>query len=127
MMRMGCALMVLATLAGCGEPAPSSSPNQAGVAAEAEPVDDGKADCALAGSHDWVHECPVERAGKMLTLRHPDGGFRRFHVLDDGRGLEAADGAEAAKLTILDDKRIEVVAGGDRYRLPAQIGAAGGQ
>lgn len=127
MRRMGCALVVLATLAGCGEQAPSSSPNQAGVAAEAGPVDDGKADCALGGSQEWAHGCVVERAGKMLTLRHPDGGFRRFHVLDDGRGLEAADGAEAAKLTILDDKQIEVVAGGDRYRLPAQIGAAGGQ
>lgn len=123
MRRIGCALVVLAALSGCGEQAPSTQ-RQAGAASETEPVDDGKADCALGGSHDWVHDCVVERAGKMLTLRHPDGGFRRFRVLDDGHGLEAADGAEAAKLTILDDKRIEVVAGSDRYRLPAQIGTA---
>ncbi|WP_311269835.1 hypothetical protein [Sphingobium sp. WCS2017Hpa-17] len=122
MKRIGGILVVLATLTGCGEQAPSAQ-RQAGATAQAEPVDDGKADCALGGSHEWVHDCAVERAGKMLTLRHPDGGFRRFRVLDDGRGLEAADGAEAAKLTILDDKRIEVVAGSDRYRLPAQIGA----
>lgn len=126
MKRIGCALVVLATLAGCGEQAPSAQ-RQTGAAAEAEPVDDGKADCALGGAHDWAHDCGVERAGKMLTLRHPDGGFRRFRVLDDGRGLEAADGAEAAKLTILDDRRIEVIAGGDRYRLPAQVGAVAGQ
>lgn len=122
MRRIGCALVLLGALAGCGEQAPSTQ-RQAGAVAEAEPVDDGKADCALNGSHEWAHDCAVERAGKMLTLRHPNGGFRRFRVLDDGRGLEAADGAESAKLTILDDRRIEVVAGSDRYRLPAQIGA----
>lgn len=126
MRRIGGILLVLATLAGCGEQAPTAQ-RQGGAAAEAKPVDDGKADCALGGAHEWAHDCAVERAGKMLTLRHPDGGFRRFRVLDDGRGLEAADGAETAKLTILDDKRIEVVAGSDRYRLPAQIGAVAGQ
>lgn len=124
MIRVGIGLAALALLAGCGGEAASSRDNAA-AAADAAPVDDGKADCALAGSGDWARDCLVERAGDMLTLRHPDGGFRRFRVLADGRGLEAADGAEAAKLSILDDKRIEVVAGDDRYRLPARMAGSG--
>ncbi|WP_261934698.1 hypothetical protein [Sphingomonas bisphenolicum] len=120
----GIALAVLVLLAGCGREAPSSG-NQSGAVADAAPVDDGKADCALAGSDAWARDCLVERVGAMLTLRHPDGGFRRFRVLADGRGLEAADGAEAATLSILDDKRIEVVTGDDRYRLPARIAGSG--
>ncbi len=124
MIRIGMGLAALAMLAGCGGEAPSLQ-NQSGAAADAATVDDGKADCALAGSGDWARDCLVERAGDMLTLRHPDGGFRRFRVLADGRGLEAADGAEAAKLSILDDKRIEVVAGDDRYRLPARMAGSG--
>lgn len=124
MIRGGMGLAALLLLAGCGGAAPSSRDNSA-TAADAAPVDDGKADCALAGSGDWARDCLIERAGAMLTLRHPDGGFRRFRVLADGRGLEAADGAEAAKLRILDDKLIEVVAGDDRYRLPARMAGSG--
>ncbi|WP_420145920.1 hypothetical protein [Sphingobium sp.] len=124
MMRVAAGIGVLAMLAGCGEQAPSAKRQDGkAVAANGAPVDDGMADCALAGSREWARTCSVERAGKLLTLRHPDGGFRRFRMLDDGRGLEAADGAEAARLTILDDRRIEIVTGDDRYRLPAQIDA----
>lgn len=57
----------------------------------------------------------------MLTIRHPDGGFRRFHILEDQRGLASADGAEAAKIAIVADGQIEVSAGEDHYRLPATI------
>ncbi len=124
MIRIGMGLAALALLAGCGGEAPSAR-NQSTAAADAAPVDDGKADCALAGAGEWARDCLVERAGDRLTLRHPDGGFRRFRVLADGRGLEAADGAEAATLSILDDKRIEVVAGDDHYRLPARMAGAG--
>ena len=124
MIRGGMGVAALMLLAGCGGEAASSRDNSA-AAADAAPVDDGKADCALAGSGEWVRDCLVERVGEMLTLRHPDGGFRRFRVLADGRGLEAADGAEAAKLSIVDDKRIEVVAGDDRYRLPARMAGSG--
>ncbi|NML11666.1 hypothetical protein HHL08_16170 [Sphingobium sp. AR-3-1] len=124
MIRGGMGVAALMLLAGCGGEAASSHDNSTAVA-DAAPVDDGKADCALAGSGEWARDCLVERVGEMLTLRHPDGGFRRFRVLADGRGLAAADGAEAAKLSILDDKRIEVVAGDDRYRLPARMAGSG--
>jgi hypothetical protein len=55
------------------------------------------------------------------VVRKPDGGFRRLRVTDDGRGVAAADGAEAAQVTIIADDRIEVAIGGDVFRLPASV------
>jgi hypothetical protein len=124
MMRFGFGMLAVAMLAGCGSGQQAAGNQTAAASGDGVPLDDGKADCALAGSGDWARDCVVDRSGDRLTIRHPDGGFRRFRVLADGRGLEAADGAEAAKLTILDDKRIEVVAGDDHYRLPARMASA---
>jgi hypothetical protein len=56
-----------------------------------------------------------------MIFRHPDGGFRRFLVVSDGRGLVAADGADDAIITILDDKIIEIDVDGDRYQMPATV------
>lgn len=83
---------------------------------------DSLIDCAI-GKGDWSRECGVEREGDMLTLRHPDGGFRRLRIVQDGRGLVSADGAEDAKLTIIDKGLVEVTIGADRYRLPATVAA----
>lgn len=80
-----------------------------------------RVECAIGKNGGWARNCPVERAGDMLTLRHPDGGFRRFRIVHDGRGLIAADGAEQGKLAIMDKGRIELAVGDDRYRLPATI------
>ncbi|WP_368389853.1 hypothetical protein [Sphingobium sp. AS12] len=85
------------------------------------PVDDGKADCAIGADAAWARDCLIERAGDLLTIRHPDGGFRRFRVLADGRGLEAADGAETARLQIVEAGLVEIRIGGDRYRLPVKV------
>lgn len=85
------------------------------------PVDDGKADCAIGTDAAWARDCLIERKGEMLTIRHPDGGFRRFRVLADGRGLEAADGAEMARLQIVEAGLVEIRIGGDRYRLPVKV------
>ena len=80
--------------------------------------------CAVAGGKDFRKACAVERAPQgdrlFLVVRHPDGGFRRFEVLSDGRGLAAADGADAAQV-ILQDGGIEVAVGPDRYRFPATV------
>lgn len=87
--------------------------------------DDGKLSCALAGSERFTRTCSLERIsndeGKQMIFRHPDGGFRRFLVVTDGRGLVAADGADDAVVKVLDDKVIEVSVNGDRYQLPAKI------
>lgn len=81
--------------------------------------------CALAGASDFKSECTVERSavadGIMLTLHHPDGGFRRLQVATDGRGVVAADGADAASVKVVGADAIEVSVGGDRYRLPATV------
>jgi hypothetical protein len=57
----------------------------------------------------------------MLVIRHPDGGFRRFDILTDGRGLAPADGFDETTIKILEGGMIEVKSGDDAYRLPAAI------
>lgn len=99
-------------LSACGE---------ASVVGNGSEPDDGRAECAIGPEADWARDCLVERDGKLLTLRHTDGGFRRFRIVDDGHGLVPADGAEQAKVKIVGQGRIEVSVGGDRYRLPATI------
>ena len=78
--------------------------------------------CAVGGLKDFADVCAVERSvtdGKLaLIVRHPDGGFRRFDVLSDGRGVAAADGAETAQVALAGNV-LEVSVGGDRYRFPA--------
>lgn len=86
---------------------------------------DGKIECALAGSAAFERTCTTEQIagseGKILVIRHPDGGFRRFDILTDGRGLAPADGFDETKINLLNDGMIEVSSGDDKYRLPAQI------
>lgn len=88
------------------------------------PVSSGLVDCAPAGAAEFARSCAVEhvREGAALTLvvRHPDGGFRRFAVTADGRGVAPADGAEPAKVSRHGDG-IEVAVGTDRYRFPATV------
>jgi hypothetical protein len=85
----------------------------------------GKIECALAGSTDFSRKCTTERVsgpeGQMLVVRHADGGFRRFKILTDGRGLAPADGFDETKIIILKNGMIEVSSGDDKYRLPAAI------
>ena len=80
--------------------------------------------CALGGATEFAHDCAVERSEQdgtlFLVVRHPDGAFRRFEVLPDGRGVAAADGAEPAQVSAIEDG-IEVAVGSDRYRFPATI------
>ncbi len=82
---------------------------------------DAQLECAIGTDGAWSKDCTLERNGDRLTIRHPDGGFRRFRVLSDGRGLEAADGSEQAAIQIVDEGRIEARIGSDRYRLPARM------
>ena len=66
-------------------------------------------------------DCTAERVrtekGWVLTLRHPDGHFRRLLVRDDN-SITTADGAQAATVTPAGD-HIAIAISGDRYRLPA--------
>ena len=70
-----------------------------------------------------AHDCLVERATRegetLLIVRRPDGGYRRFVELDDGRGLAAADGADEARVT-LDGDVLQVEIADETYRFPAR-------
>ncbi len=89
---------------------------------------EGRIECAVPGAESFSYACTIDRTqsqdGLFLTLRHPDGGFRRLLVTTDGRGVIAADGAEKAVVTILAPDLIEVAVGGARYRLPATVRGA---
>lgn len=113
-----------ALLAACNKSDELTAGTSDPEAASAE-INDGKIECALAGSDKFARTCDTERiagpAGQILVIRHPDGGFRRFKVLTDGRGLAAAEGADKTGIKILNNGTIELSSGDDLYRLPAQI------
>lgn len=114
----------LIILSACGGDAASDLQNAESDADKAAALD-GKVECALAGSAAFERTCTTEQIagaqGTILVIRHPDGGFRRFDILTDGRGLAPADGFDETRISLLSDGMIEVSSGDDKYRLPAQI------
>jgi hypothetical protein len=86
---------------------------------------EGRIECAPEGAEQFAYVCAIDRIqsqdGLFLTVRQPDGGFRRLLVTTDGRGVVAADGAEPAVVMPLPPNRIEVAIGGSRYRIPATV------
>jgi hypothetical protein len=119
--RWLCCLLPLA-VAACGDKAASDPFAQSGGTAEL-------VECAPAGQTAFERKCAIERmqepAGLTLTIRHPDGAFRRLLVTGDGRGVIAADGAEPATVSVAGGNVIEVSVAGNRYRLPATVKGAG--
>ena len=109
-------------LAACGREQPSS--DQVEAQQRTETAGDSSIACAQ-GEAGFASDCTIEKTqgkdGLVLTIRHPDGAFRRLLVTQDGRGVIAADGAEVANVTILGRDGIEVALGGNRYRLPATV------
>ena len=119
------AFALLAALPGCTEDRAAERQAEALVERPAAAMVERVA-CAHAGKA-MAADCTIDReqgrAGLLLTIRHSDGAFRRLRVATDGRGVVAADGAEPARVTVLDAGTIEVAIGGDRYRLPATVRA----
>ncbi|WP_249340940.1 MULTISPECIES: hypothetical protein [unclassified Sphingomonas] len=127
--RGGWTLAALLSLTACGpqlRDKPAEARNE--IQAEKRERAEGRIECALPGVEAFSYACTIDRVqsqdGLFLTLRHPDGGFRRLLVTTDGRGVVAADGAERAEVTVLAPDRIEVAIGGARYRLPATVRGA---
>lgn len=126
-MRIFSSCSALLLVSACGMP-------DNGVLAEAEEsaasqaADDGRIECAINGDSNFTRGCLTERLsgenGVTMVVRHPDGGFRRFKVLTDGRGLEAADGAEKATIEIVEDDKILVSVGSDKYLMSARMKTA---
>lgn len=124
--RNGFALTAaMASLASC-----SSEPdNQRLAEVEAQQVRDaadaGRIFCALGGEAHFQLNCTLDRIasneGPVLMLGRADAGYRRFRVTSDGRGVVAADGAEPARVSVMDNGLIEVAVAEDRYRLPATV------
>lgn len=116
-------------LAACDGTTPIAAPTGANL--PAQPVASAAVDeanrlsCAIAPATAFVPTCIVEIAsdttGRVLTIRHPDGGFRRLRITTDGRGVITADGAQPAVVNVTGANEIEVTVSGDRYRLPATI------
>lgn len=129
--RISSALAASLILAACSADPRSSAGNgtseldNALAQASSDAEDDGRIICAPAGNAAFSRQCTLDRVqsaeGLILTVHKPDGGFHRLLVVKDGRGVVAADGAEAAKVTIVADHQIEVAIGGDRFRLPATM------
>ena len=121
-------LLPFLLLAACSQ---ESANTQALAVAEAnqaaEAADDGLVNCAVDGAEAFSRVCLLDRQqtadGLVLTIRHPDGGFRRLKVTSDGRGVAAADGAQPADVAITGPGEIAVGVGDDHYRLPATIAA----
>jgi hypothetical protein len=113
------ALPLLLLLSACGEAdeAPKDVLGSAPPGAE-------RIECA-AEDQAFKAECVVDRAqspdGLTLTVRGPNGSFRRLLVTKDGRGVVAADGVEQAVVTPIGSDRIEVAIDGYRFRLPATV------
>ena len=113
-------------LAGCGDPkADTSALTKAEAGQRSAAADAGRILCAPGGARDFARSCTLDRvssaAGLVLTVGNPDGGFHRLLVTKDGHGVVAADGAQAAKVSIVGADEIEVALGSDRYRLPATV------
>ncbi len=126
-MRISSALCGALLLSACGGGGGSNSLEAAEAGARARAAENGLISCAIGTAKQLAQQCSVERdtAGGALTLtiRHPDGGFRRFNVVT-GKGVVAADGAETATVTPVGPREIEVRVGTDRYRLPATVKGA---
>ncbi|MFD1036321.1 hypothetical protein ACFQ15_16930 [Sphingomonas hankookensis] len=119
-------LLLPLLLAGC-DPKPDPTVLTNVEAEQRAAADDaGRIECASDAAAPFAADCTIERTADgdetILTLRQPNGGFHRLRITRDGRGVVAADGSEAAKVTVIGDNRIEVAIGGARYRLPATVG-----
>ena len=121
-------LLGVLALTGCSqEPESPAQPSAAPAVVGGTPL--RAVPCALRGATRYAQECLVESNSEngttILIIRHPDGGFRRFNILTDGRGLAPADGFDETGIKILGGGIIEVNSGDDIYRLPADTKSSG--
>lgn len=124
-MRIFSGLTALLLVTACSGDPDNEVLAEAEERAAANAPDDGRIECAVSGETNFTRGCETERlsgeSGTTLIIRHPDGGFRRFNVLTDGRGLEAADGSEKAKIEIVESGKIRISVGADIYIMPAKV------
>lgn len=121
MRRAAFLFAALAALAGCSEEGAAGGAAAARSQDAAGQADDGIA-CALDGAKDFTRSCTRQIArseeGEIWLIRHPDGGFRRFVIIDAGTRIATADGAEEVEAE-RKGANLEVRVGGQRYLFPA--------
>lgn len=79
--------------------------------------------CAIGPGTDFEPVCTGEQItseeGDAFIIHHPDGSFRRFEMLPDGKGVALADGANELSQEI-DGDELLITLEGERYRLPTR-------
>jgi hypothetical protein len=116
MIRPALALLPLALLSACADPAPGEGGQ---LASE-------QVWCAVDGAKGFTQDCSLERGSEAgsgtFVVRHPGGKFRRLIASPDGQNLLAADGADQSQSARKGD-RWEVILGDDRYVIPVKANA----
>ena len=121
-MRACCpaSIFLLAACSSGGEAQAGSS-----TAAKSETAvapEDTSVACALAGAKTFGRTCTRDISrddvGEVWIVRHPDGGFRRFVLIDGGTRIATADGDKEVATQRVGGE-LEVRVEGDRYRFPA--------
>lgn len=112
-------VFLTACLAGCSP----GQPEKANATAEqAASLEDNRIPCALGGAKDFAPDCTREVTkgpdGETWIVRHADGGFRRFVLIDNGARIATADGADEVQAERV-GADLEVRVAGERYRFPA--------
>lgn len=109
-------------IAACGGSTEDSSVTRAANGGTAKNHDESRQiDCAVDGTNRFVRACTIDKIGEALfMLRHPDGGFQRITLADDGT-IDVADGSARPSGRSLGDGRFELEIDGKRYRLPADL------
>jgi hypothetical protein len=129
MRRVMVLLALSMALAACADKVDNAALAEAEAKAQRESVENGRVSCAMNGAALFDNKCTLDRMssgdGPVLIVGRADVGYRRLLITSDGRGVVAADGADAATVTVVDKDMIEVAIGGDRFRLPAD--ASGGR
>lgn len=124
MIRAAFALIPLALLSACNDPAEGEDSGSAATVAAARAAE--TVWCALDGSKDFTQNCTLERSSvdnrAAFVVRHPDGKFRRLVGSEDGQNLLSADGADQSQSARKQD-RWEVILGDDRYVVPVKADA----
>lgn len=121
-LRISSALAALA-LASCGGPPDAVAPGNDEAIVGGTPAEAPAEHIACATSDaEMTDACTIERTpvegGTLVTIRHPDGAFRRLRVSTDGGVVTAADGAQPLAVLGRGEAGIDVAIGDARYRLP---------
>ncbi|UYV14924.1 hypothetical protein [Porphyrobacter sp. ULC335] len=110
-LRISSTLAAFVLLPACGAP-------------ESPPPPGTKVDCAPAGVDEFSAQCTAEVSAeggtRFVVLWNPDGSFHRLRATGDERWLEAADGAEQARVEYA-ESTLTIGIGGDRYMLQADL------